>query len=70
MNIGNSVQIALQKKGKTQVWLAGELGCSRQRVNEITKRSVVNATTLSRLADALEMSIDYLISLDAKDQKP
>lgn len=49
-----SVKILLLKKGKSQAWLARELGISRQLLSSwLTRRKNMYFTTIEKLAEAL-----------------
>jgi|3_EtaG_2_1085321.scaffolds.fasta_scaffold61307_4 plasmid maintenance system antidote protein VapI len=63
MNIGKTVKTALLLKDKDVPWLAKKLGVTRGRADKISAASTVNSKTISRLADAFDMSESEFIAL-------
>ena len=50
-----AVKILLIKRGKSQAWLAGRLGISRQLLSSwLTRRENMYFTTLCKLAEAFD----------------
>jgi transcriptional regulator with XRE-family HTH domain len=67
MDIGKSIRIALAQRGKKAVWLAGELGITKQAVSQLmTKRSATGAT-IKKLADAFNLKASEFIALGEID---
>lgn len=58
----NRIKEALQEKGLTQVWLAGQLGKSFKMVNAYAcNRKQPSLETLFRIADLLDMEVANLL---------
>lgn len=55
------VDVALNKQGKTWLWLAEQLGVHRSRMTELTSaKHVVSSNRLANLAIVLKVSMDWL----------
>lgn len=48
----------LREKGKSQSWLARELGVSRQRLSQLLKQDKIYLDTAFKISDALEVDIN------------
>lgn len=63
MHFGKAIKIALVKKDKSQVWLANELGISRQAVSGMVRSDSGNTDTLKKIANSLGMQVSELMAL-------
>lgn len=63
MNIGKAIRIALINKDKTQVWLADELGTTKQMVNQLCNRESAQINLINDVADKLGMPTADLLAL-------
>lgn len=63
LNFGQSVRVALIKKGKDFEWLSRELGISKQAIFGALKRNNPNTSTVERYATALELTPIQLLEL-------
>ena len=67
MNIRKSIRIALDKKApkgsSERVWLAAELGVTRQRVDGLIRQNRINSDMIKRLANAFGMKASAFIKL-------
>lgn len=67
MDLATSIRVALAYKGKTQSWLAREMGCHRSYVNKMTKGSVApGMKQADRIAGILGYSLSEFIALGEK----
>ena len=62
MHVGNKIKKALIDAGKTQVWLAEQLGLSRQMVNILCNKESAQTKTLNEIAKILNITTSDLIS--------
>lgn len=70
VNIGDNIKALLKTKGWSQGELARQSNESAMNVSRIINGvNLPNAAILARLAEALEVSTDYLISRHGKNSK-
>ena len=63
--VGSNIQKILTMQGKTQQFLAEKLGVSKQVMNKIISGSkAINVAEISKIASALNVSVDSLLSTD------
>ena len=66
---GNNILNALNKQGKSQQYLASELGVSKQVMSKIiTGAKAINVVEISKIASVLNVSVDSL--LETKKPQP
>ena len=67
--LGERIRKAREKLGRSQIWLADEIGMDYASLRGIEKgRSAPKVETLIRIAAALTISFDYLLAgLDPDD---
>lgn len=59
--VGRNILSILDEQHKTQVFLAKQIGVSRQVMQKITKgKKAINALEISKIANALQVSIDRM----------
>jgi len=63
MNIGKGIRKALIDAELTQVWLAKELGVSRQTINGLCNSESANLKTLIKVSTAIGLHVTDLILL-------
>lgn len=64
MDLAASIRVGLAYRGKTQSWLAGELGTHRSYVNKMTKGTVrPGMNQAERIAGILGYSLSEFIAL-------
>jgi len=63
MHFGKAIKIALVKHDKSQVWLAKELGISRQAVSAMVGSESGNTQTLFKIAKLLNIQTSELMAL-------
>lgn len=63
MNIGNSLKVALIKKGISQTQLAKQMGVHTQWINKLANSETASQGTIVSLAVALDMKTSEFISL-------
>lgn len=64
--VGNSIQTILSLQGKTQQFLAEELGISKQVMSKIISGAkAINVEEISKIAAVLNVSIDKLLVVEA-----
>lgn len=62
--VGNNIQKVLNEQGKTQQFLAEQLGISKQVMNKIVSGSkAINVAEISQIAKLLNVSTDYLLNV-------
>lgn len=61
MHVGNQVKKALIDAGKSQTWLAEQLGISRQAANQLCNKESAQTETLDKVAKILNISFSDLI---------
>lgn len=67
--VGNNIQKVLAEQGKTQQFLAEQLGVSKQVMSKIVSGSkAINVAEISKIASVLDVSTDCLLSVQ-KEQK-
>lgn len=67
--VGNNIQNILIAQGKTQQFLAEKLGVSKQVMNKIVSGAkAINVAEISKIASALNVSIDSLITVHAAQE--
>ncbi len=63
--VGNNIQNVLTAQGKTQQFLAEELGVSKQVMSKIIAGSkAINVVEISKIASTLNVSVDKLLAMD------
>lgn len=67
MDIGRSIRIALAQRGKKAVWLAGELGVTKQAVSQIMAKQSATGATIQKLANAFNLKPSEFIALSEVD---
>ena len=64
IHIGNSVKMALIKRGKNRKWLQEKLNIShRQQVDRLTSARTNKIKTIEEIADAFDMTVSEFIKL-------
>lgn len=63
MNIRKSINMALAKLDKKDIWLADAAGMKKQQLAGIKTSNKANIATITRLAAALNMKASELIAL-------
>ena len=68
--VGANIQKEIRLKGMTQQSLADSLGISKQVMNKIIKGSkAININELARIAETLNVSTDYLLTVEEEPVK-
>ena len=63
--VGNNIQTALSAQGKTQQFLAGQLGISKQVMSKIISGAkAINVAEISKIAAILNISADRLLAVE------
>ena len=63
--VGNNIQSILTTQGRTQQFLAEQLGISKQVMSKITAGSkAINVAEISKIANVLNVSVDKLLTVD------
>ena len=69
VQVGNNIQNNLKQQGKTQQFLADQLGISKQVMSKIIGGSkAINVVEISKIADVLGVSVDALLKTEGKDE--
>lgn len=63
MNAGQSIQIALIKKGMKKKELAAEIGITPNYLSDLLKKESCSGSMMERLAAAFEMEVSEFIAL-------
>lgn len=63
MNIGNSLKVALIKKGISQTQLAKQMGVHTQWINKLANSETASQGTIVSLATALDMKTSEFVAL-------
>ena len=63
MNISKSVKIALAKNEKSMIWLAEQLGVTRQQASVLANKNGLNTKNIEKLAAAFDMKVSEFIAL-------
>lgn len=64
MDLATSIRVALAYRGKTQSWLARQMGCHRSYVNKLTKGTVKPGfKKAEEIAGILGYSVSEFIAL-------
>lgn len=64
------IKEVMQKKGITNVWLAKQLGCTKECISRIvTNNNTPSISTILKIAELLEVSVDILF-YGYKEEKP
>lgn len=64
MNLAASIRVALAYRGKSQSWLANEMGVSKTYINRLAKgTSRPGMMQVEKIATALDYSISEFIAL-------
>lgn len=67
--VGKNIQNVLNEQGKTQQFLAEQLGISKQVMSKIiTGTKAINVVEISKIADVLNVSTDYLLSVQTTQE--
>ena len=69
MHIGQLSKEQVEKHGKTVVWFANELSCSRTNIYKIYEKSSIDTSLLLRISSILEYDFfsAYTEKLEEKD---
>ena len=69
MHIGKLIKEQMEKQGKTVVWLARELSCSRTNIYKIFEKSSIDTSLLMRISVVLQYNffVDYMDELEEKE---
>lgn len=69
MHIGQLIKEQVEKQGKTVVWFANELSCSRTNIYKIYEKSSIDTSLLLRISSILEYDFfsAYTEKLEEKD---
>lgn len=62
IGVGQMIRLVLNKKGRTVVWLAERLGCSRTNVYKIFERHSIGTEYLLEISKILEYDFFKLYS--------
>ena len=62
MHAGNKVKKALLDAGKNQIWLADQMGTSRQTTNKLCNKESAQTETLIKVAKILNITFSELIA--------
>lgn len=63
--VGNNIQKVLNEQGKTQQFLADQLGISKQVMSKIVSGAkAINVAEISQIANILNVSTDYLLTTE------
>lgn len=64
MNIAASIRVALAYRGKSQSWLANEMGVSKSYINRLAKGRIrPGLRQVEKIAEVLGYTISELIAL-------
>lgn len=63
MNVKKSVQLLLLKNDRNMVWLAEELGITRQASYQLINRRTFTPANLERLAELFDLKVSEFIAL-------
>lgn len=67
--VGNNIQKVLNEQGKTQQFLADQLGISKQVMSKIVSGAkAINVAEISQIANILNVSTDYLLTTGMKQE--
>ena len=67
--VGSNIQKVLAEQGKTQQFLAEQLGVSKQVMSKIVSGAkAINVAEISKIACALNVSTDYLLSVQTSQE--
>lgn len=62
--VGRNIQKILSEQGKTQQYLAEQLGISKQVMSKITSGAkAINVAEIKKIADILNVSVDNLLQI-------
>lgn len=65
--IGKRISAELQKQGKSQKWLAEQIGCTEASMTRyIVGTRIPKATTLGNIANALHVDANFLLGITVK----
>ncbi len=69
MHIGKLIRQTLEEQGKTSVWLAEQLSCSRTNVYKIYERTTIDTELLLRISAILDYNFFalYTAKLEQKE---
>jgi transcriptional regulator with XRE-family HTH domain len=68
MTLGEKIKFARIKKSISQLELSDKAGTHQKNISKYEKDAVIpSATTLKKIADALEVSTDYLLGNENQD---
>ena len=69
MHIGKLIKEQMEKQGKTVVWFARELSCSRTNIYKIFEKSSIDTSLLMRISVILQYNffVDYMDELEEKE---
>jgi len=70
MGVGAKIKDLLKEKDKTILWLAEKSGVSKNTLYAITKRDTetIRGDNLKKIADALEVTPQYLLGIERLDE--
>ena len=63
MNLKKSARIGLAYKGKTQQWLAEQIGMNPDALSQAFSRNTLNSRIIEKIAKALDLKPSELIAL-------
>lgn len=63
MNIGNSIKVALVKKGMKQTELAVKMGCKPLWISRLANSASASGPTIEQLATAFDMKVSEFVAL-------
>jgi hypothetical protein len=69
MHIGKLIREQVEKQGKTVVWFARQLSCSRTNVYKIFERPSIDTSLLMRISNILQYNFfnDYRDEVEEKE---
>lgn len=69
LHIGNLIRAKLAERGRTVIWLARQMPCSRTNVYKIFDRQSIDTATLWRLSEILDYDFFAALSDDLHRDK-
>lgn len=67
MDIGRSLRMILKNKGKTQQWLANEIGVESTIISKIANNKSNNLTYIKIIAKFFNMKVSEFIAIGEND---
>ena len=70
MHIGKLIREQVEEQGKTVVWFARQLSCSRTNVYKIFERPSIDTSLLMRISTILKYNFfnDYMNEMEGKEK--